>query len=66
MCSLWQRMGRGARDQSREATAVLFTESKVFDSVRAEKEEKKKRREEAKSRKRAAPQAASQAEDDLR
>ncbi|KLO04348.1 P-loop containing nucleoside triphosphate hydrolase protein, partial [Schizopora paradoxa] len=43
MCSLWQRIGRGARNLSREAIAVAFAESKAFDHVCVEKEEKKRK-----------------------
>ncbi len=59
MSSLWQRMGRGSRNLLREAIAVIFAESKTFDSVRAEKEEKKRKREETKAAKQAAKSVGS-------
>lgn len=54
MCSLWQRMGRGSRNLGSEAIAVVFAESKSFDSVCAEKEKKKRKRDETKAAKEAA------------
>ncbi|KAJ3559557.1 hypothetical protein NM688_g273 [Phlebia brevispora] len=53
MCALWQRLGRGGRNQSLEATAIVFVEAKYFDTERQRKEARKRsRREKTNKRKR--------------
>ncbi|KIP07789.1 hypothetical protein PHLGIDRAFT_510983, partial [Phlebiopsis gigantea 11061_1 CR5-6] len=42
--TLWQRFGRAARDPRREGLAVLFAESKHFDSWKAEQAKRRKTR----------------------
>ncbi|KAI6142460.1 P-loop containing nucleoside triphosphate hydrolase protein, partial [Pisolithus tinctorius] len=44
LCSLWQRLGRGARNPNLQATAVIFVESKFFDRNRLKKAENKEKR----------------------
>ena len=43
ICTLWQRLGRGARDRSLCATALIFVESKYFDDEKAKAQEQRHR-----------------------
>lgn len=44
MCTLWQRLGRAARNRALFAIAIIFVESKYFDSERARKEARKQKK----------------------
>ncbi|KAH7917502.1 P-loop containing nucleoside triphosphate hydrolase protein [Leucogyrophana mollusca] len=44
LCTLWQRFGRGARNPTLQATALLFVESKYLDANRQKKAENKEKR----------------------
>lgn len=54
MTTLWQRIGRAARDRSLDATAIVFVEAKYFDEYQHEKQLKKAKRREKAARKRKA------------
>lgn len=52
MCTLWQRLGRGARDRDLTATTYVFVEKKYIDSEREKAAKRKAAREQTKKRKR--------------
>lgn len=51
LCTLWQRLGRGARDPLQHATALIFVELKYFDQNRQKKAENKVKREQKEAKK---------------
>ncbi|KIM36265.1 hypothetical protein M413DRAFT_427700 [Hebeloma cylindrosporum] len=50
MSTLWQRFGRGGRDQSLEAVAIFLVEKEHFDETKERKAEKKSKKAAAKKR----------------
>ena len=53
MCTLWQRLGRAARDLALDAIAILFVESSRTDAKKEEKEVRREKREAAKMKRKA-------------
>ena len=53
MCTLWQRLGRAARDRNLTAIAIIFVDSAYFEQEQFEKKQEKLRKEAEKKQKEA-------------